>query len=124
MRRSMENDRGRSNLFPSFRAEESPVGLRTASLQAARFVSTGIRGSCQCVLFRSLSPGRTCTGDLTPVGPEPMNPCRTVFLLAAFLSAFACLHAADEPFRPRFHFTPQRNWMNDPNGLVYYAGEY
>lgn len=29
-----------------------------------------------------------------------------------------------EPFRPRFHYTPLRNWMNDPNGLVYHAGEY
>ncbi len=29
-----------------------------------------------------------------------------------------------EPFRPQFHFTPEKNWMNDPNGLVYYAGEY
>jgi fructan beta-fructosidase len=29
-----------------------------------------------------------------------------------------------EPYRPQFHFTPQQNWMNDPNGLVYYQGEY
>ena len=29
-----------------------------------------------------------------------------------------------EPFRPQFHFTPAQNWMNDPNGLVYYKGEY
>jgi len=29
-----------------------------------------------------------------------------------------------EPFRPQFHFTPHHNWMNDPNGLVYYKGEY
>src|SRR5688500_14943861 len=29
-----------------------------------------------------------------------------------------------EPFRPQFHFTPAKNWMNDPNGLVYYKGEY
>jgi sucrose-6-phosphate hydrolase SacC (GH32 family) len=29
-----------------------------------------------------------------------------------------------EPFRPQFHFTPEKNWMNDPNGLVYYEGEY
>lgn len=29
-----------------------------------------------------------------------------------------------EKFRPQFHFSPKENWMNDPNGMVYYAGEY
>lgn len=29
-----------------------------------------------------------------------------------------------EKFRPQFHFTPQAHWMNDPNGLVYYKGNY
>ncbi|MET8102740.1 GH32 C-terminal domain-containing protein [Streptomyces sp. NPDC005236] len=29
-----------------------------------------------------------------------------------------------EAYRPQFHFTPAKNWMNDPNGLVYYKGEY
>ena len=33
------------------------------------------------------------------------------------------MHPAD-PFRPLYHFTPEANWINDPNGLVYAAGEY
>ena len=31
-------------------------------------------------------------------------------------------HSADyyaESFRPQFHFTPEKNWMNDPNGMVF-----
>ncbi|MBI2384003.1 MAG: glycoside hydrolase family 32 protein [Gammaproteobacteria bacterium] len=30
----------------------------------------------------------------------------------------------DEPWRPQFHFSQPENFMNDPNGLVYYKGEY
>ena len=30
----------------------------------------------------------------------------------------------DEKYRPEFHFTPDSMWMNDPNGMVYYKGEY
>ncbi len=30
----------------------------------------------------------------------------------------------DQPYRPQYHFSPRRNWTNDPNGLVYFDGEY
>ncbi|MEA1673103.1 glycoside hydrolase family 32 protein [Nitrospirillum sp. BR 11163] len=26
--------------------------------------------------------------------------------------------------RPHYHYAPAENWMNDPNGLLYYEGEY
>jgi beta-fructofuranosidase len=31
---------------------------------------------------------------------------------------------ANNPHRPRFHFLPPNNWMNDPNGLIYWQGQY
>jgi len=55
---------------------------------------------------------------------------RTLFLLAAALAAALASVAAGpqgfymEPFRPQYHFTPEKNWMNDPNGMVFYEGEY
>lgn len=30
----------------------------------------------------------------------------------------------EETYRPQFHFTAQKNWLNDPNGLVYYKGDF
>lgn len=44
-----------------------------------------------------------------------------LLLLASFKSD---KNYYDELYRPQFHFTPEKNWHNDPNGLVYYDGEY
>lgn len=30
----------------------------------------------------------------------------------------------EEQYRPKLHFTPKKNWMNDPNGLFYLNGTY
>lgn len=31
---------------------------------------------------------------------------------------------ATDPMRPQFHLLPARNWMNDPNGPIYFRGKY
>ena len=44
--------------------------------------------------------------------------------LAGSLPASAATSLGDEPHRPAFHYTPEKNWMNDPNGLVFHKGVY
>lgn len=31
---------------------------------------------------------------------------------------------ARDPHRPRYHFLPPHNWLNDPNGVIQFNGEY
>ena len=44
--------------------------------------------------------------------------------LIALFALVTVVLAQGEPFRPQFHFTPGKNWMNDPNGMVFYEGEW
>lgn len=30
----------------------------------------------------------------------------------------------DDPHRPIYHFLPEANWLNDPNGLIQWQGQY
>lgn len=52
---------------------------------------------------------------------------RVGFVFIILITLFQSLYVQGqftEKYRPQFHFTPEKNWVNDPNGLVYYGGEY
>src|SRR3954452_6435750 len=35
-----------------------------------------------------------------------------------------CSRLQNDPLRPQFHLLPASNWMNDPNGPIFYRGLY
>ncbi len=54
-----------------------------------------------------------------------MRQCfKVVIWCVVLVSAAVGQSAYDEPWRPQYHFTPAKNFMNDPNGMVFYKGEY
>lgn len=62
-----------------------------------------------------------------------MKIFRTLFtFISGSLILFSCQSNPEitfkesdkENYRPEYHFTPSSGWMNDPNGLFYYEGEY
>ncbi|MBP6619813.1 MAG: glycoside hydrolase family 32 protein [Leadbetterella sp.] len=47
---------------------------------------------------------------------------KTLFL--SVLMAMIFLNSSAQSLRPNYHYTPPKNWVNDPNGLVFIDGEY
>ena len=68
--------------------------------------------------------------------------CKFVLTIGIFTLLFSCKNTTDmkdnqvlndqeivtisneELYRPNFHFTPKKGWMNDPNGMFFYNGYY
>ncbi len=59
-----------------------------------------------------------------------MKEFRLFFSLIMFTLFISGLEAQEnaveviEKYRPQIHFTPEKNWVNDPNGMVYFNGIY
>lgn len=52
------------------------------------------------------------------------NGCRSNEQASSGTSASDTTSFYSEKHRPQLHFSPQANWMNDPNGMVYHNGNY
>ena len=65
-----------------------------------------------------------------PPGGWISAPAATVIAATMLLGGVALpamgaeIEPGDEQYRPLIHFSPEKNWMNDPNGMVYVDGQY
>lgn len=46
-----------------------------------------------------------------------------VLSILSILAVFS-INLADDRFHPQYHLMPPKNWLNDPNGPVYFNGFY
>ena len=70
-------------------------------------------------------PPKAVTQKSTRASTAPREQDRTLDQIAALVKDYADSPGAyGEDYRPQFHFSAMTGWINDPNGLVYYDGEY
>jgi len=66
----------------------------------------------ELILVLCLLPSVSCKSQTKDQAVAEGNKSKTVNL------------SEEELYRPNFHFTPRKNWMNDPNGMFFYNGTY
>lgn len=140
---------GHINADHFMQSDEPCVSEKTRSFEVQqRYLNVPVKNDATKVCMRLLQQGdlvREFEVELAPADPDFW-----VFLdLAPFQGknltlwadavergnkGFDAIRQADEiiggenlyreKYRPQFHFSSKRGWNNDPNGLVYYAGEY
>src|SRR5271168_3327710 len=58
------------------------------------------------------------------IGATSVTALSQFTLLRSLLASVSPAVLAADPRRPQFHLVPAANWMNDPNGPVYWHGNY
>ncbi|HWZ35778.1 MAG TPA: levanase, partial [Mucilaginibacter sp.] len=53
------------------------------------------------------------------------NKLIVILLLLPAIKGYCQKQPVPTPqWRPQYHFTPEKNWTNDPNGLLFLNGEF
>ena len=81
-----------------------------AGLKLRRFPLVGANLQRRLWTIRSI-PSRMCSVSIA-------------VLACCGLAVVAQAPEYNQPHRPQIHFSPRQHWTNDPNGLVYFRGEY
>ena len=120
--RRMLVDRRYLHIPVRYDARAGLMRVMAGGKQVLKFAAKVTAGTADYVTFADLAEFGGQTLELTyDSGPEP-----GVALDALTLSD--TLPDADdiyrERYRPQIHFSSRRGFINDPNGLVYFAGEY
>ena len=71
-----------------------------------------------------MADGPNSSAETTPKmrTSRPIKALFACFTLTALLASAQTIY--HEPYRPQVHFSPREHWTNDPNGLVYFRGQY
>ena len=85
--------------------------LRKLFLLALALYGTGAYADGKIVGKAAAGSGRIC------VDPTTLSDARKAPEIMADTPY-------SETYRPQFHFSSKTNWLNDPNGLVFFNGEY
>src|SRR5664279_1574175 len=60
-------------------------------------------------------------GSAAQLIPAKSRGARGIFSQTSHDSISSVAH---DPLRPEFHLLPPHNWMNDPNGPIWWKGKY
>lgn len=107
------------NLPISEKAPQTRMTLRAGDKMLTAFKIRLADGTPDYWMFYDVSDyrGKTLT-IITEDDSRPLDVIRQADTIEGNDSLY------HEKYRQQFHFSTKRGWINDPNGLVYYDGEY
>ena len=120
--RRLPIDRRYLHIPVRYDARAGLMRVHAGGRQVLKFAAKVTAAHPDYVTFADLEPFRGQTLELTfDSGPEPGVALDGLALADALPDAGGIYR---ERYRPQCHFSSRRGFINDPNGLVYFAGEY